>query len=249
MREVDLGARAFWLVVSVGAACGVLSLFAFRRWSDEEKLRNARNAMLAHLWEFRLFSDEPMLILRAQRDLLAANGRLLHALAKPLLLMALPFAVLIDFADAWVGRAPLQTAESAVVTAHYRSKVPALELALPAGFDLETLPVTVPSENQVSWRIHSRRELSGKIQLRAGSETLEKSISSAAGLQWISEQRSASLLQFLAHPRELPYRTRQVDWVGVQYPPAVIFGHHWSVWFSLAACCGALLPTLRGLSL
>ena len=249
MREVDLGARAFWLVVSLGAASGALSWFAFRRWSDADKLRGARNAMLAHLWEFRLFSDEPLLILRAQRDLLASNGRLLHALAKPLLLLALPFALLMDFAEAWVGRAPLQTAESAVVTAHYQSKLPELKLTLPAGFDLETLPVTVESENQVSWRIHPRRELSGKIELRAGSKTLEKSISSASGLQWISEQRSASVLQFLAHPREVPYRAQQIDWVGIQYPPAVIFGHRWLVWFSLAACCGALLPTLRGLSL
>lgn len=244
MSEVELGHRAFWWVAALGASSGAFSLLAFRRWSDAEKLRVAGNAVAAHLMEFRLFPNEPLVIFRAQRELLVANGRLLWLLLGPMVLLTMPFALLLAIADAFFGRAPLRAKEAAVVTAHYRSALPPVQLRSPPGFSVETLPVQVRSQNEVSWRIRPNGESRGTLQLRWGSQVLGKTVSSAPGLQWISEQRSASVLSFLAHPREPPYIAGAIDWVSIQYPAATIFGYHWLVWFSLAACGGALLTTL-----
>ena len=53
------------------------------------------NRIVAHLLEFRLYSDEPALLMRAQRDLLVANGAFLRAIIGPSLLLAVPFSLLV----------------------------------------------------------------------------------------------------------------------------------------------------------
>lgn len=79
-------------------------------WPDRERVRASANRILAHLWEIRLFWDEPSLVLRAQRDLLVENGRLLKLLAVPLLLSSLP--MLIVFA---LWHRPLHSQEKVIV--------------------------------------------------------------------------------------------------------------------------------------
>ena len=244
MSETDLGGVAFWWLMLVGALSGAASLLASRQLMDSAQLRSGSNAMLAHLMEFRLFADEPYLILRAQRDLLAANGRLLRLLIVPLLLLMLPFAVVFSAAEAFFGRAPLRQGESAVVTAHCRNGLADVRLLTPDWIDLETSPVHVRSGNELSWRIRPTRASNGKLQLRWNSHWLEKTVSAQRGLHWISEERSGSLLGYLAHSRELPFSDGTVDWVRIQYPVATVFGFHWLVWFSSAACAGALFTTL-----
>ncbi|MCU1258284.1 MAG: hypothetical protein JWO80_1169 [Bryobacterales bacterium] len=244
---MELGGGAFWSVVLLGACSGAISFLAFRRWSDAGALRSAGNAALAHLLEFRLFADEPALIMRAQRDLLFANGRWLRLLLAPMLLLSLPFALVIAVADAFFSRAPLRTGEPAVVTAHYVRQLPDLRLIPPDGFQVETAPVRVTSENEVSWRVRPLRSARGNLQLRWDSRVLEKSVVAGSGPGWISEQRSGSVLGYLAHPAEYPFRDGTVDWVRIQYPLATVFGHNWLTWFSIAACCGALASVMRGL--
>ena len=245
MNDVDLGAAAFAWLMAAGALSGIASLWAFRHWTDSAKLRVATNAMLAHLMEFRLFTDEPLLIVRAQRNLLRANARLLRLIAVPSLLLTLPFALVLVAADAFFARAPLRPGEAAVVTVQYRSAgFPGVQLQAPPEIAVETPPVHAPFKRQVSWRVRPNRAVSGQLRLQWDARTVEKSIASAPGLHWLSEQRSASLLGYLGHPRELPFSGAAVDWISIQYPTAQVFGFHWLVWYSLAACGAALISTL-----
>src|ERR1035438_5532605 len=79
-----------WRLIALGALCGAVMLWVFRRATDLEALRVAGKRMLAHLTEFRLFFDEPWLIWRAQKALIAANLRLLALVLPPALILALP---------------------------------------------------------------------------------------------------------------------------------------------------------------
>jgi len=247
VSEVDLGADAFWWLIATGMLFGIGSTVLFRRWSDGEKIRIAANAMLAHLMEFRLFVDEPDLILRAQRDLLLANARLLRLMLTPMLLLTVPSAVTIAIASAFFSQGALRPGEAAVVTAHYRGELPDVELRLPIGVALETLPVRIPREHEISWRVRPSRACQGNLQLRLNSRVLAKSISAGSGLHWISEQRAGSVLSYLAHPLELPFSDGTIDWVRVQYHPAKILGLHWTIWFSAAAGSTALVSAMGGL--
>ncbi|HCC58857.1 MAG TPA: hypothetical protein DEQ47_16675 [Solibacterales bacterium] len=244
MNEVDLGTRAFAWLMAAGALSGALSLWAFRRWCDTDKLRAASNVMLAHLMEFRLFTDEPVLILRAQRELLVANARLLRLILLPSLLLTAPFGVVLVAADAFFARAPLRPGEAAVITVQYAFRLPNVQLQAPPEIVVETPPVRARFRKQISWRVRPSRASSGKLRLRWNATVIDKSISASPGLHWVSEQRSGSLLGYLAHPRELPFSDRAIDWIRIQYPSANVLGFHWLVWYSTAACCGALLTTL-----
>ena len=244
MNDVDLGGSALGLLMAAGALSGAASLWAFRRWCDSGRLRAASNVMLAHLMEFRLFTEEPLLILRAQRDLLAANARLLRLVALPSLLLTVPFALALTAADAYFARAPLRAGEAAVVTVQSAAGLPNVQLQAPPEIVVETPPVRARFRNQISWRVRPSRAASGTLRLRWDGRSIEKSIAASPGLHWLSEQRSGSLLGYLGHPRELPFSDRAIDWVRIQYPGANVFGFSWLVWYSMAACGGALLASL-----
>lgn len=242
---------AWGLALFIGALCGALSLWAFRRWTNAESLRTAANRVWAHLLEFHLFADEPALILRAQRDLLAANGRFLKLMIKPLLLLALPVAVLVAAGDALVGHAPLRVGQSTVVTVQCRMAadhgvLPEMHLIVPAGMKVETPSVRIPSEAQISWRVSASHPISGKFEIGFDHRSVAKSIAVGSGLHWLSEIRTNAWKAVL-HPFERPLGDSLVESVTIRYPAATIFSVSWFVWFVTGSLLGAgLLWLLSG---
>jgi hypothetical protein len=239
VNEVDLGAKAFWLLIGAGVLSGIASFWTFRHWSDTAKLRLAVNHIVAHLFELRLFADEPALLLRAQRDLLTANGKLLRQVAAPSLLLVLPFSVLLVTLDAFCGRAPLQPGQPAVVTLECGTPLPQTQLEAPAGIQVETLPVRVLRLSQISWRIRPLQAVDGELQVHLNGRVITKSISSTPGLQWLSASRAGSIGSFLLHPLEPPYSGSAVHSISIRYPSATIFNLNWLVWFLAGSLIGA----------
>ena len=244
MNEIELGATAFWLLTATGLASGVVSLWTFRRWSHPAKLRAAIGRVIAHLFELRLFGDEPVLVLRAQRDLLVANAEVLRQAAIPSLLLFLPFAVVLTAMEGFFGHAPFRPGTPATVTLQYgrafgaRSSLPRLSAS--AGWEIESPPLRVPAASQISWRVRPTRALSGQLQIIFNGRNIRKSISSLSGLQWLSDTRGGSAVEFLLHPLEMPFSGEDFNSISMQYPRATVLGLNWLVWFSLASIAGAL---------
>jgi hypothetical protein len=163
IRDEDLGLPAFAGVAAASVAAAVIALYVLRRWSDQKKIAEVRSRMAAHLLEFRLFMDEPVLILRSQRDLLVDNARILRLLARPLLILVVPMALIVWQLEALYARAPLRPGEAAVVTTESRQS----SIAVPDGVAVETEPVYLQATNETCWRIRPSRAVSGT--LRAGS--------------------------------------------------------------------------------
>jgi hypothetical protein len=159
IRDVDLGVTAFAGVAVASVAAAVMALFVLRRWSDQKGMAEARSRAAAHLLEFRLFMDEPALILRSQRDLLVDNARLMRLLARPLLILAVPMALLVWQLDALYARAALRPGEVAVVTTQSRQS----SIAVPDGVAVETGPVYLQATNETCWRIRPSRAVSGTL--------------------------------------------------------------------------------------
>lgn len=255
MNEIELGAEAFWVLTGVGFFAGVVSVYVFRRWSDWQRLRTSFNRVVAHLFELRLFADEPALVLRAQRDLIQANARLLRDMAGPSLLLVLPFGLLLVGLDAMFARAPLQPGRAAVVTLQYEGshKRAALEaqLVAPDGVQVETPPVHVPADSQISWRVRPIRAAQGQLKVHCNDRVITKSISSVPGIQWLSDSRPGSVVDFLRHPLEFPFSGTSARYISVEYPRATVFDVSWIVWFSLALAAGgfaALVARRLGLA-
>jgi hypothetical protein len=249
VSEVDLGDPALALTLATGLVSGVVSVWFVKRTTDASKLRTAANRIIAHLLEFRLFADEPSLIFKAQRDLLAANGRLLKCVALPLLLMLAPLAGLIAVLEGLTARAPLPVGEATVVTVQLRQTLDVMatqiRLEAPAAFRVETPPVRSSADAQVSWRVRALAAAAGRLQVHYNGHILTKAISAAPGWRPLSEIRAGTLSSFLLHPLEFPFKVPAVESIRLKYPPATIFHLHWLVWFSLASLVGGSLGLVQ----
>ncbi len=231
MSQIDLGAKALWTLLAASSVATLAALAAFRWLSDAAELRRTANRIAAHLYELGLFLDEPALVFRAQRDLFRENLRLLRIVAWPGAILALPFALLFVELTAFYGHAPLVVGQPAIVTIQLaRSARPEIQLIAPAGIEIETPAVHALASNQVSWRIRPTRSLSGDLEFLLNNETLTKTISAGAGVQYLSERRTI----------KLPFRDSAVRWIEIAYPLARIFGFPWLAWFVMASAATAL---------
>jgi len=235
MNQVDLGAGALWSLALVSILAGAAMVYVFRRWSNQDALRSTANRMLAHMMEFRLFIDEPALVMGAQRDLFVENWRLLRLLARPSLILIVPSIVLLAQMDACYGRAPLRVGDPAVVTVQVKDlgggETTGIVLKAPAAIRVETPGVRVVTVNQISWRIRPVASTFGELQVVGPGRVVTKSITAGRGIHYLSERRS--LREFFVHLSEPLLLDSSIDWIEVFYPSATILHLHWLVWFLL----------------
>jgi hypothetical protein len=235
----DLGIAALAGLIPISVLAGMGMLVVFRYASDPAAVRRAKGIAQAHLLEFRLFMDDPLLILRAQRDLLRANLRFMKLMLRPFLWMLIPMGLLLACLEAVYGHVPLAVGEAAVVTAEVKNLSGAFELKSPAEIAVETPPVYVPAENQVSWRIRPLRSATSELQIAYGSRLFAKRISAGSGFHFLSERRG-SFLNLLLYPTEPPLSDNKMEWIEVRYPDATILHLHWLVWFFVISGVTAL---------
>jgi hypothetical protein len=189
VTEIDLGMPALASLVPISILTGIGTLLVFRRASDQAAVRRAKGLVTAHLLEFRLFMDEPRLILKAQRDLIVANARFMKLMLRPLVVLVLPMALLLAAMEAFYGHAPLRVGDPAIVTAQMKHADISLVLKAPDGIAVETPPVRVGADRQVSWRIRPLRAINTELELVRPDRSVAKSISAGAGMHYLSERR------------------------------------------------------------
>ena len=121
MNEVDLGLVALIALCVASVACGLAMRWVLRACSDRTAIARTRGKIVARLLEFRLFGDEPWLVLRAQRDVARQSFHLIRLLLLPSAILTVPMLFLFAQFDAIFGRAPLIPGQPAVVTMHWKS--------------------------------------------------------------------------------------------------------------------------------
>ncbi len=239
MTETDLGIAALASLVPVSILAGIGMLLVFRHASDPVAVRRAKGIAQAHLLEFRLFMDEPLLILRAQRDLLVANLRFMKLMLRPFLWMLLPMGLLLAGLEAFYGHAPLAVGEPAIITAQVKDAAGPFELQAPGDIAVETPPVHVLAESQVSWRIRPVRAMTSELQITHDGKSVAKRISAGGGFHFLSERRG-SILNLLLYPTEPPLSDTELEWIEIRYPEATILHLHWLIWFFAISAITAL---------
>jgi hypothetical protein len=219
------------VICLIGFASGAGCTLLIRRLTNPEQIRSALNSIVACLFEFRLFADQPAVIMRAQWRLIAANARLLRCILLPSIILALPYWGLLATMEGVFGRLPLKAGDATVVTVQCRSArdvFSKIELASASGMAIETPAVRILRDAQMSWRVRALKAVSAEVLLSVDGRTIVKTIS--AGNTFRS---------FLSHPLELlPLRDPAIASIRVVYPT----DYTWLIWFSLASLAGALLP-------
>ena len=228
---------------------GVGALWIFGRFSNQDAIRNARRKLRAHLYELSLFAHDPVLIWRAQTQLLAWNARYLALTLKPAVILTIPMVLLLIQLDTVYGRRPLRPGESAIVTTRFTSAVDLnaslLSLDAPGGATVETPPVRLSEDHEVCWRVRVHRDLTGVLHVHAAGGAYDKSLVAAGGLAYVPARRVNSRLKQLWYPGESVLPGDTVEWIEVDYPAAEIrvFGWkmHWLFWFFIVSMAGALM--------
>jgi hypothetical protein len=200
--------------------------------------------------ELRIYRDEPGVMWRAQKSLLAANLRYMGLMLQPALILGIPFAILLVHLDAFYGRAPLVVGADTIVTMGVHGEggaVPVLDA--PPGVAVETPAVRVLDQDQVSWRIRPRADVSGLLRIRVEGGTVEKRIEAGAGPRFVPGRKVSSLWEAVWHPDEPRIAAPQVEWVEIRYPDARVewlgIRMHWLIWFILISMLAALLLKKR----
>jgi hypothetical protein len=242
-----LPAAHTWSLTAISAAAGIAMLWAFGRFSDQERIAVAKRKLRAHLYAFRLFADEPALIFRAQKQLLLWNARYLALMLRPTAVILVPVLILLLQLEAVYGRRPLAAGESAIVTAQLdggsdlRTLAPVLE---GRAVSVETPPARIPGEHLVCWRVRATGA-SGSVVLHVGDAAACKAVQAGSGLRYVSARRVASWLDWIRYPAESRLPRGAIRWIGVSYPDAEInvfgFGVPWLVWFFVISLLAMLI--------
>jgi hypothetical protein len=228
--ETDLGLAALATLIPISVLAGVAILLVFRYTSDQAAVRCAKGIAQAHLLEFRLFMDDPILVLRAQRDLIVANLRFMRLMLRPFLWMLLPMGLLLAVLEAFYGHAPLRTGDAAIITAGVRNAAATLTLQAPPEIAVETPAVHALAERQVSWRIRPLRATNTEVRIVSGDRIIAKRVSAGDGIHFLSERRG-SLLSLALNPTEPALSDDDIEWIEILYPPATVLKLHWLIWF------------------
>ncbi len=231
----------------VSILCGLCTLWVFRYFTDLSAVRANRKRLQAHLLEFRLFSDEPRLVWRAQKALIHENIQLFRLLLRPVLILAFPTAWLLIQLDCIYGFTPLPIGQAAVVTAQLEGPLSQTDagsiLQAPPEISVETPPVRVFEDRQISWRVRPTQAVCGSLRFTLRGNTFEKTIASCGAI-FLSPRRVRSLWEFLMHPEERRLPTGDVAWLEVAYPKAEIsiagLRLPWIAWFSIISTASAL---------
>jgi len=126
-------------------------------------------------------------------------------LLQPVMVLAIPMALLFVQLDAFYARTPLVVGNPAVITVRvkrdlYKGIPPVLEV--PAGVSVERPAVRVPGESDISWRIGRVRAVSGRLRFVWPGGVVDKTIAAGRGLRQLSGHRTGGVLDWFWHPGE-----------------------------------------------
>lgn len=226
-----------WSLTVLAVVISPLVLLVFRRYSDQAAIVVAKRRIRAHLLAFRLFADEPGVLLRSQVALVLGNCRYLALMLRPTAMTLLPLAFVLFHLDAVYGRRALGEGEAAIVTARLAAaRVGAVTLE-GAGVVVETPPLRLEEEREVRWRVRQAGALAGSLTLRLEGESLTMPVHAGARLAYLGDGGAAVVMSWLGRT---PGTRLEVD-----YPAAELnvlgMGLHWLVWFSLVLLISMLV--------
>ncbi|MFN7919042.1 MAG: hypothetical protein U0Q16_03040 [Bryobacteraceae bacterium] len=219
MSDTDLGWPALAMLVPLAAVCGLATGWVMKRFSDRAEVDRTKRRIVAHLLEFRLFGEEPALVVRAQWEVARQCLRMVRLLLLPAVVVAAPMLVLFPFLEGVFGHAPVSRGQSTVITVR-ADGARAVRLVVGGGAVVETAEVR--SGDEWSWRVRIRD--SGDATLRViGAGRFPSAL--------VRRMRTGLVSGALARP----------GGIDVYYEPASILGVRWEVWFVIVSFVAFLL--------
>jgi hypothetical protein len=195
---------AQWQVVVLALPGALFALAIYKVVSNQEAIRDAKNKIVAHLLELRLFRDDLRVLLRAEGRVFASIGRYLGHSLLPMVVMLPVFLLLLIQIESRFAFRGLAPDEQALVTVGVASNqaVSRLPVNLDAGNGLRvaTPALRADSSREVYWRVHAVAPGPHNLKLRIGSEQTDR-IVSGEGSAAMTVAYRANDMRTLLYPR------------------------------------------------
>ena len=227
-------------IAAVALFLGLVPAAAFHLLADRPGLRAGLGDLRASLLEIWLYRHDPVLVLRAEWELVRANGRCLRKLLGPLALSAAVAAPALVQSWHRFGLEPLSPETDLLLTAERQAGAGDSwpELVWAEGRGEVTAVVREPSVDRIVWRllplepgIHTLH-LSGPL----GLEAFPLFVGAAPGS--IAGSRESSPWRLLIHPRGQPLPAGSgLRRIWVEYPRSGAERLLWPGVLSVLAAC------------
>lgn len=195
-------------MTAVSLVTALLMLAVYRFASDQDGIRAAKDRIIAHLLEARLFRNDLQASLRAQGNILRHNLRYLGLSARPLIVMAVPLVLAMVQLDQWFGYESLRPGDAALLKVRlkdgYRPSREDISTGTSRGFVVETPPLRIDTEGEADWRVRAAEPGSWDLSVTVNGRSEAKEIVIGDGsLSRISPARVArNWFDQLANPGE-----------------------------------------------
>ena len=230
-----------WLgLAAISLVTGVVALLVFRYTSSQQRIREVKSQIIAHLLEVWLYRDEMRVVVRAQVAVVRDNLKYLGYALVPLACMIVPMAALLVQADLRYGHRALAVGERAIVAVKLRPGLSLSDVSLtaPLGIEVETPAVRMPTEGEMDWRVRATAGGSHELRLTIDGAEVTKTLVVGEQLTRLSGARVEGGVQHFLNPGEAALPAGgPAEWIKVTYPAAElnVLGRrlHW-VWAWLA---------------
>lgn len=245
-----LPAPASLLVVSLATAAAML--FVVARTSDQVRMREAKRAMRAGLFEMRLFGDDLAATARAFGEVLRHNLLYLRLSLVPLLWMAVPLLAVIPHLQAYYGYGGLLPGQPALVEVELAGgtgETPTIEA--PPGIRVDTPAARLVASPLVLWRIVPTAEGDFTLTVRAEGQSATKQVHVSRRVARRSPWRGVpSVAGQVLYPSEPPLDpSGTVRAIAVKYPEPGLdllgWRIHWMVAYAVLSMAAAFLMARR----
>lgn len=214
------GLTAMSLVAAVGM------LLVFRATSNQPAIAAVKRRIRAGLFEIRLFNADLRAMLSA-RDVLRHNATYLRLSLAPMLWLIVPFTLLIAQLQFYYGYDGFTPGQSALVKVRLREAAvpasgaaPAIALQAPAGLNVQSQVVWIPSEREAAWRIGMEQPGDYVLTITLDGRPVTKQVRVSDRVGWRTpERREAGFINAVLYPAEPPIGPDvPIEVVSIAYP-------------------------------
>jgi len=239
-----------WLgLAAISLVTGVMALLVFRYASSQQRIREVKSQIIAHLLEVWLYRDEMRVVIRAQGAVVRDNLKYLGYALVPLICMILPMAALLVQADLRYGHRALEVGERAIVAVRLRPGLSLSDVSLvaPAGIEAETPAVRMLTDSEVDWRVRATAQGNHTLRIVIGGAEVTKEVVVGERMARLSGARVEGGVQHFLNPGEAALPAGgPAESIRITYPDGslTLFGRpvHWIwPWLALSMVFGYAL--------
>lgn len=244
-----LGILPGWLSATVVAAVtGVALLLVFKYTSNQRAIKRVKDEIKANLLALKLFKESPSVVLGAQGRILTAASKLMLLALVPMLVMVVPVSLILGQLSLWYQARPLRVGEDALVTLTLNGPtggaLPDVQLQPSEAVAVAIGPVRVPSKKEVCWSVEARQPGNHRLVFDLGDKTADKQFAVSDGLMRVSTLRPDwNWSEALLYPAEPPFAPDEsVRSIAIEYPTRSSWtsgADSWVVyWFAVSMIAG-----------